>query len=258
MGGIANSILSARAISKSFRESTGDQLSVLDELSFSLPPNKIVGILGASGCGKTTLLRIVAGLDKPTGGEVVSSLKRPGAKIGFLQQGERLLPWRNVTGNVALGLELEGFTKQEAQRSAIAMLQTVGMEEFQKHFPSQLSGGMTQRVLLARTLITRPSLLLLDEPLGQLDIIGRKALASIIRKYIDDHNASALLVTHSVEEAVFIADYIFTLSRRPSRIVSRYSLSSDCPADFERIDRATSFDTVLKSLLVALDAKGDI
>jgi len=252
VGSLYQPMLFAQDLSRSYRDSDLNPLPIIENISFELPQNKIVGILGASGCGKTTLLKIVAGLDRPSSGEILSELKRPGPKIGFLQQGERLLPWRTVIDNVALGLELCGETSEAARVLARQILRTVEMDAYQYHFPAQLSGGMTQRVLLARTLITKPTLLLLDEPLGQLDIIGRKSLAMIIRNYIDEHQATALLVTYSVEEAVFISDYILTLSRRPAKIIKRFNLTDQSVDGFDQIRRASSYELVLNALLLAL------
>lgn len=246
------SLVTVDDLSKSFTDSSGNILSIIEGISFTIPKRKIVTFLGASGCGKTTLLKIIAGLDLPSRGTIQTLIKAPGPKIGFLQQGERLLPWRSVLENVSLGLELTGSDKKSARRAALTMLERVEMLTFKDYFPSQLSGGMTQRVLVARTLITNPSLLLLDEPLGQLDVIGRKEIATIIKRYINDHDASALLVTHSVEEAVFISDLIFTLKRRPSQITNRFNLDGEQYPSLKKIERKDSFDIVLHALLGTL------
>ncbi len=253
----SNIILSIENLSKSFSDKGGNLLAVIDGLTLSLSQGKITTILGASGCGKTTLLKMLAGLELPDGGSVHSNITRPGRAIGYLQQSERLLPWRTVLENVALGLELIGEDKKQAQIKSRALLDEVGMLDFSSVYPSQLSGGMTQRVLLARTLITEPSLLLLDEPLGQLDLVARKELARTIRNYVHEHAAAALLVTHSVEEAVFISDVVFTLSRRPSKIVERFNLVSGADAKADgSLDRQSSFDFILQALLRALGASG--
>lgn len=255
----SGTILSIENLSKSFSDEDGNSLPVLDGLTLSLSRGKITTVLGASGCGKTTLLKLLAGLKSPDGGSINSKLTRPGRDIGYLQQSERLLPWRSVLENVALGLELTGEDKAKALIKSRALLEEVGMLDFSSVYPSQLSGGMTQRVLLARTLITEPLLLLLDEPLGQLDIVARKELASTIRDYVHEHAAAALLVTHSVEEAVFISDVVFTLSRRPSKIVERFNLGSEEDAKTTgTLDRQASFEFILQALLRALSANGGL
>lgn len=241
-------VLEINRLSKDFSNPDGKALSVLDKISLSIPSGKVVSILGASGCGKTTLLKILAGIETASSGDIISNLKRPGPEIGFAQQSERLLPWRSVEQNVALGLELldesPGFALQEARK----LLAEVEMNDFAVAYPAALSGGMTQRALLARTLVTQPKLLLLDEPLGQLDIVARRALATELRRYVSNKNAAALLVTHSVEEAVFVSDIIFIFARRPAHIVDRFAFDLGAQAGFKQLNRDTCFATVLAAL----------
>lgn len=232
-------------LTKRFPRTDGSVLSILEDLSFELPAGKIVSILGASGCGKTTLLKIIAGVLKPDSGRVRAPFDRPGPVLGFLQQGERPLPWRSVRNNISLGVELIGGRSRDLDR----LIAKVGLADFAAALPSQLSGGMIQRMLVARTLATEPKLLLLDEPLGQLDIVGRRDMARVIRDYVKETRASALLVTHSVEEAVFVSDTVITLSRRPARIVKKFEMDQD---------RERSFDLVLKSLLGAISGDDSV
>ncbi len=250
-------LVTARDIWRSFKDRSGATTPVLEGLTFSLSAGTITSLLGASGCGKTTLLKIVAGLDRPDRGEVVSNIELPGPKLGYIQQGERLLPWRSLLGNVALALELIGVSKQEAEGAAHQAVADVGLHDFAQCYPEQISGGMTQRVLLARAFITKPSLLLLDEPLGQLDLIARKELATIIRRYVTTHQAAALLVTHSVEETVFISDTVLTLTRRPARVCDRFSLTTLAARDNSvTINPESAYEVVHRSLLNALEQPG--
>lgn len=249
----SDSALTVNALQKSFLSASGTSFAVLENLTFDLPRGAIVGILGASGCGKTTLLRIIAGLDRSDSGTVESKTVRPGPRVGYLQQSERLLPWRTVLGNTALGLELCGTPDSHSRAKADSALCQVGMESFRSAYPRQLSGGMSQRVLLARTLAADPELLLLDEPLGQLDILGRKALAAQIKRYVQQKHAAAVLVTHSVEEALFISDIVLTLSQRPARIVGHFALNEAFAASAQDYLRPeSSFEKVQSSLLAAL------
>lgn len=266
MSACATPILAVSDIVKSFTLPDGGVLPVLSGISLSLNPGSITAILGASGCGKSTLLSMLAGLIKPDDGSISSEFARPGEKLGLIQQSQRLLPWRTVLENVALGLELTGSSKIEARKTSLEFLIAVGMKDFIDYFPSQLSGGMNQRVLIARALITKPSLLLLDEPLGQLDIIARKALASMIIDYVATHSAATVIVTHSVEEAIFIADHVIILTQRPSSIFERFSIignqsdlrtkqfdeaSTSCGNSSKRLLRSAAFDTVQEALINA-------
>jgi ABC-type nitrate/sulfonate/bicarbonate transport system ATPase subunit len=254
---LSSKLVTASDIWRSFKDRNGETTPVLEGLTFSLNAGTITSLLGASGCGKTTLLKIVAGLDRPDRGEIVSNVELPGPKLGYIQQGERLLPWRSLLGNVALALELIGVPKREAEDAARQAVADVGLSDVALRYPGQISGGMTQRVLLARAFITKPSLLLLDEPLGQLDLIARKELAAIIRRYVTTHHAAALLVTHSVEEAVFISDTVLTLTRRPARIRERFSLTGHAVTkESVVVNPENSYETVQRGLLNALEQRG--
>lgn len=251
-------LIQAKNVWRAFPGHSGGVTSVIEGISFNLASGTITSLLGASGCGKTTLLRIIAGLDAPDKGEVVSTLERPGPTLGYVQQGERLLPWRTILGNVALALELLGTSKREAESLALEALKNVGLSDVALRYPAQISGGMTQRALMARAFITNPTLLLLDEPLGQLDIIARQELAAIIQGYVRSRGAAALLVTHSVEEAVSISDTILTLTRRPSTISERFVLTENAAKSGEEVvDPETSYEVVERALLRALKDRGN-
>ncbi|MEN9846708.1 MAG: hypothetical protein RIS36_1855 [Pseudomonadota bacterium] len=249
-----NKVLEARDIRKTFRDHSGCDVYVLGGVSFDLEAGTVTSLLGASGCGKTTLLRILAGLDFVDSGSIKALVDLPGPQVGFVRQGDRLLPWRTLLGNVSLGLELLGVSKGEASLASLQALSSVGLADYAEWFPRQISGGMTQRILLARALVSRPALLLLDEPLGQLDIVARQELASIIRGYVRATDAAALLVTHSVEEAVFISDSVLTLSLRPARVSERFVLrDAQVSVDgTQGINREEAFATVQSGLLKAL------
>lgn len=229
-------MLRARHVGKNFKQN-GTDLPVLEAVDLSIRPGEIVCVLGASGSGKTTLLRLLAGLEMPDTGTIDGSTARPGRAVGYYAQNDRLLPWRNIADNVALGLELFGTTATEAHQTALTLLQQVGLSNFAAHYPHQLSGGMQQRVLLARTLALQPSLLLLDEPTGNLDVLARREMAQLVRDYVYRHSAGAFVVTHSVEEACFLADRILLMTRRPAHIAREIILTNH-QDDMDNVMRA--------------------
>lgn len=205
----------------------GKPLPVLDDVSFKIEPGAFVALLGPSGCGKSTLLRLVAGLDHPVAGSITVD----GAEVGdpdpsriLVFQDPTLFPWRTVRANVALGLEAQGILKTEGHR-VDAAIRMVGLDGFDKAYPHQLSGGMAQRVALARALVNRPNLLLLDEPLGKLDSLTRLAMQAELVSLWQQTGLTAVLVTHDVEEAIFLAQRVIVFGPRPARIVA------DLPVD---------------------------
>ncbi len=244
-------ILQTRGLKKCFVQSNGTEQTVLEDVAFSLSTGEVTCLLGASGSGKTTLLRILAGLDFASGGCVETDIKRPGQRLGYLSQNDRLLPWRSVQENVALGLDLLGEKRRPALQAATDLIQAVGLDAFATSKPSALSGGMEQRALLARTLSTRPLILLMDEPMSNLDVLARQELALLIRQYVRKNDATALVVTHSVEEACFLGDRILLVTRSPARIFREIRLSDGTIGDGS-INRESALDAVMKELLLAL------
>ena len=212
-----NVVVSVSHVSKNF-----DRLKVLNDISFDLKRGKITCVLGGSGCGKTTLLKIIAGLEKASKGEIITDLKLPGKAIGYMSQEDSLLPWKTAEQNVLFAMELTG-TKNH--RQAMRMLKLVKLSRFFRYYPSQLSGGQRQRISLARMLAVSPQLLLLDEPLSALDLVVKNDLVKIIRNYVQENSATALMITHSVEEAIAIADQILILSTRPAVITAQIDVS---------------------------------
>lgn len=188
--------------------------SVLGPISFNIQSGEFVSILGPSGCGKSTLLRLAAGLLKVASGQAEQSF----SKIGYVFQDHTLLPWLNVSQNISLPLELKGETPEQNQPRIIAMLEAVGLAKSAKQFPDELSGGMRMRVALARALIVRPDLLLLDEPSGALDEITRDKLNETLVNLHQTLDFTVLHVTHSAHEAAFLADRVIILGGEPGVI----------------------------------------
>jgi NitT/TauT family transport system ATP-binding protein len=210
----------------------------VDRVNLSVPAGQFVSFLGPSGCGKSTLLRLIASLDRPTSGSVEigrAAVASTGAKsshiasseidsrtspIAFVFQDAHLLPWRSVLRNVALPLELSGLDKTARLQAALDALNEVGLSDAADRYPAQLSGGMRMRVSLARALVTRPRLLLLDEPFAALDELTRQRLDEKLYQLWQAHGMTVLFVTHSISEALYLSQRVVVFSPRPARIVA--------------------------------------
>jgi NitT/TauT family transport system ATP-binding protein len=211
--------LGIESVSHSF-DIDGAVLPVLDDISFTIEPGEFVALLGPSGCGKSTLLRLVAGLEPPRSGHLYedgSPITGPLPSRVVVFQDPTLFPWRTVWNNIALGLEAQGILKSERHR-VDAAIDLVGLSGFRNAYPHQLSGGMAQRVALARALVNDPSILVLDEPLGKLDSLTRITMQGEILSLWQRSGFTSLLVTHDVEEALFLANRVIVFSERPARI----------------------------------------
>jgi NitT/TauT family transport system ATP-binding protein len=225
-----------------FVAADGAAVEVLRGANFSLPPGGFGAILGPSGCGKSTLLRMAGGLLTPTSGAVswVDAADRPWLEpgravppgtFGFCFQDARLLPWRSVWANVALPLDLAGVPKAAQRERAHALLDQVGLSGFANVLPDTLSGGMRMRVALARALATEPKVLLLDEPFGALDEITRAELDEALRALWVARPMTVLLVTHAIDEAVFLADTVWVLDPRPGHVRGTVGLGDSAPGE---------------------------
>ncbi|CAN7599020.1 ABC transporter ATP-binding protein [Variovorax sp. LjRoot175] len=226
----AGARIEVRNVGHWFQLSAG-VLQVLDGIDLTVQPGEFVALLGPSGCGKSTLLRLVAGLEPATTGSITQDgerIARPGPSRIVVFQDPTLYPWRNVWDNVALGLQARGLLKTQRSRVDDA-LRLVGLADFAKSFPHQLSGGMAQRVALARALVNDPQLLVLDEPLGKLDSLTHIAMQSELVNLWQRTGFSALLVTHDVEEALFLANRVIVLSDRPARITAQLEVDLPYP-----------------------------
>jgi NitT/TauT family transport system ATP-binding protein len=215
-------ILIVRDLSVTFPDGNGG-LDALDAASFSICPQEFVCLLGPSGSGKSTMLRVLAGLLKPTSGSFTFSGGKP--KIGMVFQQSNLMPWRTVLENIMLPLELEGVRPDERRARAQELIELVGLQGFESNWPRDLSGGMAQRVAIA--LIHDPDILLLDEPFGSLDALTRERMWTELSRIWQMRQKTVLMVTHSIGEALFLADRVLVLTQRPGKI--RLDLLVDLP-----------------------------
>ena len=225
--------LEFREVSKSFpapEPNSGERLA-LDKISLTIPARDFVSLVGPSGCGKSTLLRLSAGLDTPTSGDLrvgESSITGPSAERGLVFQDPNLFPWLTVRSNIQAGLVARGVLQQ--QRNEVdEYLRLVGLESFADSFPHHLSGGMAQRVALARALINHPKVLLLDEPLGALDAFTRMKLQDEVLRLWEDRGTTILLVTHDIDEAIYMSDRIVIMTPRPGRVEQVISVDLERP-----------------------------
>jgi len=211
-------------------------LDVLESITLSAQAREFICVVGPSGCGKTTLLRVLGGLLKPTKGEVRfggEQLAQPRRRIGFVFQEANLMPWRTALDNIVLPLELEGVPVEQAQGRAYELIELMGLGGFEASLPRDLSGGMAQRVAIGRALVHKPELLLLDEPLGSLDALTRERMGTELLRVWDAQRATVMMVTHSITEAVLLADRVLVLSERPARIVLDLPISMERPRSLD-------------------------
>lgn len=203
-------------------ERNGNPFTAIESIEFEIPAGDFVSVIGPSGCGKTTLLKIVSGLLPPTSGVVSVAgepIDGPGSDRALVFQNFVLLPWATVLDNAAFGLEARGMGKAERREQARAQLAKVGLSGFEEHYPRELSGGMQQRVGIARALAVNPDILLMDEPFGALDALTRRLMQSdLLELWQESEPRTAMFVTHAMDEAVFLSDRIVLMNTRPGRV----------------------------------------
>jgi NitT/TauT family transport system ATP-binding protein len=228
-----------------------NNLTVLENINLSVSDSEFTCLLGPSGCGKTTLLRIVAGLEEATTGSITldsEPITRTHPQIGMVFQEYTLFPWRNILDNTIFGLEMQGMDKNKAREKARKYLKALGLAQFEKHYPHELSGGMKQRVAILRALLLRPKVLLMDEPFAALDAQTRNQLQEELLKIWSKERNTILFVTHSVDEAVYLADKIVIFTKRPGRIKQTITIHLPRPRDRTSPEANRIRSQVLKAL----------
>jgi NitT/TauT family transport system ATP-binding protein len=211
-------MIEAKSLTKTYPDGT----EALRDINFDIRDGESCAVIGPSGCGKTTLLLIFSGILKPTEGKVVikgTDVTAPSKDLALIFQDYGLFPWKTVSENASLGLELRGFGKRERKRIVSSLLKDLGLQGFEKYYPKQLSGGMQQRVAFARALALNPKIMLMDEPLSSLDALTRENLQNFLLQLWKEKRMTMLLVTHSIEEAVFLGSKVIVLSPRPGTVI---------------------------------------
>ncbi len=212
--------ITAREVSKEFIRPDGGKTIALNHLDIEIQSGEFICLIGPSGCGKSTFLRLVAGLDRPTSGEIKldgQPIKGPGYERGLVFQDPTLFPWLNIHDNIAYGLKTRHIYKEHKQ-DVNDFIRLVGLAGFEKSYPHQLSGGMAQRASLARALVNNPKVLLLDEPLGALDAFTRMNMQDEILRIWKERGTTMIMVTHDVDEAIYLSERIFVMTPRPAKI----------------------------------------
>ena len=217
-------LLEVEGLSKSYRQLGGDQTLAIAGISLQVEQGELVSIVGPSGCGKTTLLMCIAGLIPPSAGRMMIKGREVNGPpqnlvLVFQEYNRSLFAWRSVLGNVLFGLEVKGKRASEARQKARHLISLVGLDGFERHYPWELSGGMQQRVAIARALAYEPEVLLMDEPFGSVDALTRLELEDTLLRLWEDLATTILFVTHDIEEAIYLSDRVYVLSRRPARII---------------------------------------
>jgi NitT/TauT family transport system ATP-binding protein len=246
-------MLTVRNLSAIFPNGNGG-LQALDDLSFSVLPQQFLCVLGPSGSGKSTLLRIISGLLPPTQGKVFygdEHLTAPRHGVGFVFQKANLMPWRTVLSNIMLPLELQKIPASEAHKRAQELVELVGLQGFEGSLPRDLSGGMAQRVAIARSLVHDPDVLLLDEPFGSLDALTRERMGNELLRIWQVRRKTVVMVTHSISEALFLADRVLVLSPRPGRLRLDLEVTLPRPRD-EEIMYTPEFGRLVSRLRAAI------
>jgi NitT/TauT family transport system ATP-binding protein len=248
-----------QGVGKTFTLDNGTQVEALRDIALSIGAGEFVALIGPSGCGKSTILRLVAALETPDGGSVAVEGKAPvelsqAHRLGVAFQDHALLPWLTVAANIALPFRLAG-RKVDDQRVA-ELVRLVGLSGFETARPKQLSGGMRQRTSIARALALKPDVLLLDEPFGALDAVTRRRLNVELQRIWSESRITTLLVTHAVEEALFLADRVLVMSGRPGRIVREISVPFARPRGPD-VMRTPAFHHLVDQLTLALEPAGD-
>jgi NitT/TauT family transport system ATP-binding protein len=227
----ASPVIELDGVSKTYVSPDGE-IPSLKPVDFTINEGEFIVVVGPSGCGKTTLLKMIAGLLPPSGGEIRVQghvVTKPYRDVGIVFQSALLLPWRRVLGNVMMPVEVKGLPAEEYRQRALDLLKLVGLEGFEKKYPWQLSGGMQQRVSICRALVHDPKIMLMDEPFGALDAMTRERMNVELQRIQRETGKTVFLITHSIPEAVFLADRVLVMTPRPGTVAAVYDIDLPRP-----------------------------
>ena len=251
---MSNLVLKLENISKSFPKVENDEITnAISNINFSVNNNEFISLVGPSGCGKSTILRIISGLLRPTTGKVYvndEEIVKPIEKIAFVFQKPTLFPWLTVKNNIAFGLKIKNESKEIINQKVDKMIDMINLNDFKDDYPAQLSGGMQQRVAIARALINEPEILLLDEPLSALDAFTRMKMQEEILSIWKQKKQLVIMVTHDIEEAVFMSTKVFVIDKKPGTI--KKEINIDIPFDNNYRDRSGDIFTKYRNDILEL------
>ncbi len=247
-------VLELNNISKTFYSDSGEAVRALEDLNLLVREGEFITLVGATGCGKTTLLNLIAGLDSPDDGQLcLAEDLRLGDNIAYVFQHYTLFPWRSTLGNVSFGLQMRGIGRNKRKEKALKLLSKVGLGGFENAYPYELSGGMRQRAAIAQALAIKPRLLLMDEPFGALDDSTRRELQQMLTELWQENRTTILFVTHNIDEAVVLGEKVLVLSERPGRIVREFDVELPRPRNTITKEFTDLFMQIRQSLSTQLD-----
>jgi NitT/TauT family transport system ATP-binding protein len=247
-------ILELNEINKTFYSDSGEKIRALDGLNLYVTEGEFITLVGATGCGKTTLLNLIAGLETPDDGRLsLGKDLRLGDNIAYVFQHYTLFPWRSTLSNVYFGLQMRGIRRKKRKNEAMQLLSKVGLEGFENTYPYELSGGMRQRAAIAQALAIKPKLLLMDEPFGALDDSTRRELQQMLTELWQENRTTVLFVTHNIDEAVLLGDKVLVFSERPGRIIRKFDVELPRPRNSVTKEFTDLFMQIRQSLSAQLD-----
>lgn len=248
-----------QGVSKTYEVREGDDVLALDRVDLQIEPGSFVAIVGPSGCGKSTLLSLLAGLSEVSSGEISidgQRIDRPHPKVGVVFQSDLLLYWRSILDNIMLPIEIKGKDRKAYEARARELLEQVGLTGFENKFPSELSGGMRQRVAICRALIQEPGLLLMDEPFGALDALTREQMIMDLQSMWLRLRNTVVFITHGIDEAIFLADRVIVMSPRPGRIDLDMQVDIPRPRRWAQVHENAAFQHYTRRVREIFESKG--